>query len=202
MRSLCLLKVFSEGMNYKELPEPLFKDLNLMKLFNGNFRSELEYCCEEEELDALSMFSVTILYDGVTWNISSRSEAIMLVHCCHFCNVFQPDLYELAVTEGEPVTAFTPFAQVTEWIGQMEDDYCKRHQALEMKMSVDIQKDGRCGKITFHGAGDLYRFKGTMRVHFTLVGTRVMDQYGNSFCNREDSLETMDFFNKLLESEG
>ena len=92
---LCLLKVSSEGMNYKELPVPLVKDLNLMKLFNGNFRSELEYCCEEEELDALSMFSVTILYDGVTWNISSRSEAIMLVHCCHFCNVFQPDLYEL-----------------------------------------------------------------------------------------------------------
>ena len=102
---MCLLKVFSEGMNYKELPEPLVKHLNLMKLFNGNFHSELEYYCEEEELDALSMFSVTILYDGVTWNISSHSEAIMLVHCCHFCNVF---LYELAVTEGERLLLPSP----------------------------------------------------------------------------------------------
>ena len=51
----------------------------------------------------------------------------------------------LEVIEGDPVTAFTPFPQVTEWIGQMEDIYWKRHQQMEMKITVDIQKNGRCG---------------------------------------------------------
>merc|ERR1719186_2063305 len=82
LRSLCLLEVSSLGHSYKDLPSELVKELDKMKLFNGNFSLEDNLKIERE--------APTIKYDGVSWTFQSRSQ-------------FQPELYKFTVAEGETV---------------------------------------------------------------------------------------------------
>ena len=200
LRSLCLLKVCSEEMDYVGLPSNLVKDLNIMKLFNGNF-SVVERRFDEEGVVNLELSALEVLFDGVSWSFSSRSSC-MPIYCCNICNVFQTRLYKLLmVTEGELVRTASLFSQVREWFAEMEDNFEAEFKKFETEILVDFGQDilsGWSGKITFHGTGELGIFNVTVEVVTSLLGPRVMLQRGTATCGSK----TMEFSNTLSETTG
>jgi len=191
LRSLCLLKVLSDDMNYEGLPPGLVKDLNVMKLFNGNFSSESS--CRVDGQKVLDLFALSILYDGATWSFSSRGRS-MIIYCCHHCSAWQPELFRLKVTEGELATAVPPFSQVRDWF---EKDVDNEYKQLDIDIVVDVRQDLMTGKIIFHGAGDLLSFDVRMQVELSAAGSRVMVQSGKA---QIDSGVTTEFVSRLHET--
>ena len=196
LRSLCLLKVYSEEMDYEGLPPELVRDLNVMKLFNGNFRSERGRDDDDYDVEVFELSALEVLYDGVSWSFSSRS-ACMPIRCCFTCNVYQPLLYKLTVTEGEIVRTLCPFSQVREWFQNVENSYDAQFKKLDIEICVDVGQDELSGKITFDGTGDLVKFNVIVEVTI-LAGIRVMVHRGTA--NRGS--EIMDFVNTLNETKG
>ena len=197
LRSLCLLKVHSEEIKYEGLPPELVKDLNVMKLFNGNFCSERGNHDEYDgEGEVFELSSLEVLYDGVSWSFSSRS-ACMSISCCFTCNVYQPLLYKLTVTEGEIVRTTIPFSQVREWFEKVENSYDAQFKELDIEISVAVGQDELSGKIAFHGSGDLVSFNVTVDVAIS-AGSRVMVHQGTA----SRGSETMEFVNTLSETKG
>ena len=206
VRSLCLLKVWRrEETLYEDLPAGLVRDLKVMKLFNGNFGSEVNDYDDEGE-DVLNLFALTILFDGVSWYFGDRSESFK-IYCCKQCSgVCQPDLFLMMVTEGELLRDVPPFSQVREWLDKvesrkhdegLENDY-EGFKELDIKIVLDIWEDGLSGKIVFHGTGDSVSFEVEMEVELTSAGSREMTLHGKV----SSGLETMQFENMLQETAG
>jgi len=191
LRSLCLLKVLSDDLNYEGIPPGLVRDLNLMKLFNGNFTSESSSRVNGQKV--LHLFALSILYDGAAWSFSSRGRS-MTIYCCHHCSAWQPQLLQLEVIEGEPVTAVPPFSQIRDWFGEHMDNEYKQ---LYIDIVVDVGQDLMSGKIKFHGTDELVDFDVTVQVEHSAAGSRVMVQSGKA---KNDSGVTREFVTTLHET--
>ena len=179
LRSLCLLKVWKEEINYEALPLGVVRDLNMMQWFNGSFSSKRDYEDSEGE-EVLEASALSILYDGVSWTFNDRSE-LFSIHCCYDCSdVCQPDLYQLTATEEELVTAVPPFCQVRQWFQREEESYGEPFKQLDITISVEIGGDELSGKIRFHGTGDLVSFDVMVKVELNSAGSRVMTHQGTA----------------------
>ena len=195
LRSLCLLKVARDGINYEDLPPGLAKDLNVMKVFNGNYRSEYD---DEDNVLGL-MTSLTILYDGMFWTFTYRSYCFNDI-CCNNYNYngspgSQPDLHQLTVAEEELVTVRSPVNKVR--LAVLEHKFRGHQEQMEMKMTVKVGQDGMSGRICFDG-GEGSVFNSIMQVDFNRVGTRVVYHSGDLYSDlREGS-----FVDRLYESRG
>ena len=195
--SLCLLEVSSEGLGYEDLPSELVKELNLMKVFNGN------YSFESENWNGLDVHhtALTILYDGVSWTFTSRSQSFHVL-CCPTCDIYQPDLQQLTVTEGLTVPATSPFSHLQGWLVMVEglekiDN--KELKKLDMSFTVEVvSQDGTFGEIAFRGVGGEVLFSSIIQVDFTTEGNRVLSHRG-TVCSR---LGSRNFFNNLYEADG
>ena len=73
LRSLCLEKVNNniDEVDYQTIPKELARDLQLSKLFNGNFAYDDTFGLHQFGLDACAL---NIFYDGETWTFTYRSE--------------------------------------------------------------------------------------------------------------------------------
>ena len=73
LRSLCLEKVNNniDEVDYQTIPKELARDLQLSKLFNGNFVYDDTFGLHQFGLDACAL---NIFYDGETWTFTYRSE--------------------------------------------------------------------------------------------------------------------------------
>ena len=198
--SLCLLKVSSEGLDYEDLPSGLVKELNLIKVFNGNYSFESENWNGSD----VHQTALTILYDGVDWTFTSRSKSFH-VFCCPTCDISQPDLQQLTVTEGVTVPATSPFSHLQGWLGMAEDlarrdnNSNKELKRLEMSFTVGVvSQDGTFGEIAFRGIGGAILFNSIIQVDFTTEGLRVLSHRG-TVCS---GLGSRNFFNNLYESAG
>ena len=98
LQSLCLLKVSSLGLNYEDIPKKLVKELNKMKVFNGNYITEFGGTV------------LTIQYDGVSWTFQSCTTGCSNNQSCDCCG--QAHLHQFTVTEGETVPATSPFGRI------------------------------------------------------------------------------------------
>ena len=96
LRSLCLLKVSSERLNYEDLPPALVKDLNLMKAFNRNFKYE-HYWGDDEYHNTI----LTILYDGVSWSFTFM--------CSDSGDYYKLELDKFRILEGKKWYVTSPF---------------------------------------------------------------------------------------------
>ena len=198
LRSLCLLQASSmDRQDFIDLPPELVKDINLMKVFNGNYSFESENCYGSD----VHHTALTILYDGESWTFSSRSQSYH-VFCCVNCDIYQPCLHQLSVTEGETITATSPFSQVRDWLraqaGQAHKDN-KVQKVLDMKLTVEVvEQNGTFGEIAFRGAGASVLFSSIIQVDFTTEGTRVLSHRGTV----TSGMGTRNFFNNLYESKG
>ena len=163
LRSLCLLTVSNLGLSNRDLPPELARDLNAMKVFNGNYT----YTHDEFD-DEIILSAVTIFFDGVSWSLSYRSESFVNCPCCN--EGFRPTFREFTVTEGEPVKTTSPFPKIWYWL-RSELGYMESSHKI-MKMEVMVGQDGTFGRIVFSGAREC--FKSTMQVYFTMEGTRVL----------------------------
>ena len=192
LRSLCLLQASSmDRQDFIDLPPELVKDINLMKVFNGNYSFESENCYGSD----VHHTALTILYDGESWTFSSRSQSYH-VFCCVNCDIFQPDLHQLSGTEGEASTATSPFSQVREWLRAQAD---QAQKVLDMKLTVEmVEEDGTFGEFAFRGAGASVLFSSIIQVDFTAEGTRVLSHRGTV----TSGMGTRNFFNNLYESKG
>eukprot|EP00092_Neocalanus_flemingeri_P010076 GFUD01010859.1.p1 GENE.GFUD01010859.1~~GFUD01010859.1.p1 ORF type:complete len:253 (+),score=82.41 GFUD01010859.1:55-813(+) len=192
LRSLCLLKVSSGKQNYEDLPPSLKKDLNIMKVFNGNFSSESENKFGSD----VHQTTLTILYDGVSWTFSSRSQSFH-IFCCFNCDTIQPDLQQLTVKEGEQVPLNSPFSHLRHWLAWVAGSDKTQQEQLDMKMTVDhVDQEGYFGDLAFRGCGGSVLFSSLMQVDFTREGTRVLSHRGDVYSR----LGTRNFFNNLYES--
>jgi hypothetical protein len=198
LRSLCLLQASSmDRQDFIDLPPGLVKDLNLMKVFNGNysFESENRYGSDVHHT------ALTILYDGVNWTFSSRSQSYH-VFCCVNCDIYQPDLHQLSVTEGEASTATSPFSQVRYWLRAQAYEALKDNEVqkvMNMKLTVEeVEQDGTFGEIAFRGAGESVLFSSIVQVDFTTEGTKFLSHRGTV----TSGMGTRNFFNNLYESKG
>ena len=100
LRCLCLEKVYKDVENYEDLPKTLVKDINLMRVFNGNYKGD------DEDI-GVGGECLTIHYDGEVWNFSSVSfEAGQL-----------GDYKELIMAEGEIVESVSILLNLEDCIG-------------------------------------------------------------------------------------
>jgi len=103
--------------DYEDLPKSLVKDINLMKVFNGNYRSANETIGDDDE-------GFTIRYDGNAWEFST------VYISCFFGR--PTDYKELLITEDETVRAM-PFLQTLDCCIQSD-----HHMQLRVK---DVCRD-------------------------------------------------------------
>ena len=100
LRSLCLEKVNNniDEVDYQTIPKELARDLQLSKLFNGNFAYD-DTIGPEFGLDVCAL---NIFYDGETWTFTYRSENNEL-YWYHPLGEFRPRLRKFTLTEGNEV---------------------------------------------------------------------------------------------------
>jgi len=200
LRSLCLLEVSSLGHSYKDLPSELVKELDKMKLFNGNFSFE-----DNKDLFlTIQRAALTITYDGVSWTFQSRSQYHYRCRLCIMaesnnrinCGGFQPELHKFTVAEaeGETVPGTSPFSWVRSyWMEAVEN----KQQQLGMQMSVYTDKEGIFGEIVFSGCGDGEPVVNSSIKVYLREGSRVML---HSWEDSYNDIATMEPFNTLAES--
>eukprot|EP00092_Neocalanus_flemingeri_P017210 GFUD01018611.1.p1 GENE.GFUD01018611.1~~GFUD01018611.1.p1 ORF type:complete len:258 (+),score=43.15 GFUD01018611.1:77-850(+) len=137
LRSLCLLKVHSLGLDMSPMPPSLAKDIKIVRLFNRNFIGEvyLDYDFEFGLFVHQNAFSIQ--YDGASWSFLYRSNHFQ-ADCCPHCDFVQPDLVQFTLEEGK--LAPVPPQSNPENIHQ-------RYKDLMMSASFTMEEDGTSGEI-------------------------------------------------------
>ena len=147
LRSLCMVKVHqlnfpTSHLTAKYLPAILARDVAKARLFQGN------YILQGQGFWGHARVALTISYDGENWIFSHRSQ-IYPILCCEACDVLRPDLFMVTMQEdvAHPTSILeSPYIPTLEWM---------RPQGLgpDVKLSVQMEKKGSHGKLTFKGSG-------------------------------------------------
>eukprot|EP00092_Neocalanus_flemingeri_P094116 GFUD01119661.1.p1 GENE.GFUD01119661.1~~GFUD01119661.1.p1 ORF type:complete len:252 (+),score=31.78 GFUD01119661.1:55-810(+) len=137
LRSLCLLKVHSLGLDMSPMPPSLAKDIKIVRLFNRNFIGEvyLDYDFEFGLFVHQNAFSIQ--YDGASWSFLYRSNHFQ-ADCCPHCDFVEPDLEQFTLEAGKLVPVPPQFDDFRH--GQGNED-------LMMNVSFTMEEDGTSGKI-------------------------------------------------------
>ena len=189
LRSLCLEKVNNniDEVDYQTIPKELARDLQLSKLFNGNFAYDDTFGLHQFGLDACAL---NIFYDGETWTFTYRSENNEL-YWYHPIGEFRPRLRKFTLTEGSPASLTTPFPEMK----FMTNNYLMNPN-IKMKMKAIVKNNGRYGRLVFENS--------TMKSvwHMTLArGTRVLEHRGTiRYYHQTSSPINRDISSKLLET--
>eukprot|EP00092_Neocalanus_flemingeri_P094115 GFUD01119660.1.p1 GENE.GFUD01119660.1~~GFUD01119660.1.p1 ORF type:complete len:258 (+),score=49.05 GFUD01119660.1:55-828(+) len=135
LRSLCLLKVHSLGLDMSPMPPSLAKDIKIVRLFNRNFIGEvyLDYDFEFGLFVHQNAFSIQ--YDGASWSFLYRSNHFQ-ADCCPHCDFVEPDIEQVTLEEGKlvPVSPHCTPVQV------------QMYNELMMSIKVMMEDDGTFGK--------------------------------------------------------
>ena len=114
LRSLCLENVNNniDEVDYQTIPKELARDLQLSKLFNGNFAYDDTIRLHELGFGfGMDACALNIFYDGETWTFRYRSENNEL-YWYHPRGEFRPRLRKFTLTEGSPASLTIPFPEM------------------------------------------------------------------------------------------
>eukprot|EP00092_Neocalanus_flemingeri_P054855 GFUD01064672.1.p1 GENE.GFUD01064672.1~~GFUD01064672.1.p1 ORF type:complete len:257 (+),score=38.83 GFUD01064672.1:52-822(+) len=139
LRSLCLLKVHSLGLDMSPMPPSLAKDIKIVRLFNRSFIGDvyLDYDFDLEPGLSVHQNAFSIQYDGASWSFLYRSNHFQ-AYCCPHCDFVEPDLEQFTLEAGKLVPVPPQFDDFRH--GQGNED-------LMMNVSFTMEEDGTYGKI-------------------------------------------------------
>jgi len=157
-----------------DLPPQLVSDLDLMKLFNGNFIYEEEEVSSGGSFGTFLLMALSVLYDGVSWTFTYRSDSYY--NACGCTELLRPRLFQFTMKEGAANVITSPFSQVKSWLRELRKSRDITQPPLTMKMTSQVMTCGTTGTITYKGAASC--FKSSMKVRLNREGTRVLVHRG------------------------
>eukprot|EP00092_Neocalanus_flemingeri_P054845 GFUD01064662.1.p1 GENE.GFUD01064662.1~~GFUD01064662.1.p1 ORF type:complete len:250 (+),score=38.08 GFUD01064662.1:52-801(+) len=134
LRSLCLLKVHSLGLDMSPLPPSLDKDIKIVRLFNRSFIGEVYLGMDFGAGLFVRQKAFSIQYDGASWSFLYRSNHFQ-ADCCPHCDFVEPDLKQFTLEEGKLAPVLPHFTSV------------QRYKELMMSLNYTMEDDGTSGKI-------------------------------------------------------